>query len=1101
MLCRGVGACVKEMPHRVDMLEVLTYSLVNCYAEISISNDKFDFKSDSSSKLDSNDVTLDSKSNSSSNDDSKSDLDAYFQSNVGARTWQLRYVVLLWLSIVVRVPFSLAAIDSGHDLVRRLVDVGRRYLDDRGPAKVGAAEMLARLLTRPDVRDAPLDAFLAFAERVLADADDGNEFVEGTLMCVARMVKHGERLLVLRKIEPRLFERCMCLQRSARRHRVLLLKTVRRFALAVLAPLPRSTQHPWAYRPPLHVVNKEASRASSSTAAMPAMTMTTTMDAQLESIEDAIDILLQSLDDEETTVRWNAAKGVGRVVERLPVAMAEDVVLALLSLFDAARADANAWHGACLALAELVRRGLLLPKRLGDVVPLVVSALTFEQRSGAMKIGAHVRDAACYVCWALARCYDKRIMAPHLSALSTTLVITALFDREVNCRRAAAAAFQEHVGRQGSFEHGIAIVQAINYFTVAVRADTYVPMAVDMSQRFGERYAAPLIEHLVGVKSAHWDDQVRTLCADALGALAQRGGESVAHALGDGTLQRRLVAQSTSRDAGARHGAMLALSRIIARVDCDEQLAADIAEVPARIDAERLCRGANGHLVRLAACRLAEAVAERRWPHEHFEAHLRLVEQTLKHPDEAVESAAADAIAALSSAHRRAMARRVAGYRRIVERDCSVVARRGYALALGALDAELFQDATLELLLRVADRAQPFDADTRRNAVRALHSIGARAAFNDGGKRKRKIVDALLGALDDYTCDKRGDVGSWSRTAAMHALDELLPVELDSPSQSDVHRREFARHLVRAAGERLGRLRALAVDLLGARAQCWPDELAALELASEPSALFESLARMACRSTGTFAEAALDGLASSAGAVMLTSPCVARDALLGALASLDAVEARNGALQSLARIVHRAASLRQHNRYVPLLRTLDAVLRARPRLGASLQPPAYSVSLNFVRVTRSLMRQGVADIGILRAAVPVLCELVVSFAKPTRTHALRLALALLEHRYPRIRHHAAQRLFTALSQMADVDQDTEQLKALVAETRWLTIAKSECRQSLSTIYDLCGFKTSAAASSSSSAAPTPQEANDGDTNNKKKSKDEVDDEIVHHVGF
>ena len=41
-------------------------------------------------------------------------------------------------------------------------------------------------------------------------------------------------------------------------------------------------------------------------------------------------------------------------------------------------------------------------------------------------------------------------------------------------RRAASAAFQENVGRQGSFPHGIEIVTRADYFALGSRPNAYL---------------------------------------------------------------------------------------------------------------------------------------------------------------------------------------------------------------------------------------------------------------------------------------------------------------------------------------------------------------------------------------------------------------------------------------------------------------------------------------------------------------------------------------------------------------------------------------------------------------------------------------------------
>ena len=92
-------------------------------------------------------------------------------------------------------------------------------------------------------------------------------------------------------------------------------------------------------------------------------------------------------------------------------------------------------------MAELSRRGLLLPARLDSFIPILEKALIYDLNLGTHSVGTHVRDAACYVVWSFARAYSPEIMKPHVQKLSNKLIVVSLFDREVNIRRAASATF------------------------------------------------------------------------------------------------------------------------------------------------------------------------------------------------------------------------------------------------------------------------------------------------------------------------------------------------------------------------------------------------------------------------------------------------------------------------------------------------------------------------------------------------------------------------------------------------------------------------------------------------------------------------------------
>ena len=117
--------------------------------------------------------------------------------------------------------------------------------------------------------------------------------------------------------------------------------------------------------------------------------------------------------------------------------------------------------------------------------------------------------------------------------------------------------------------------------------------------------------------------------------------------------------------------------------------------------------------------------------------------------------------------------------------------RRAALLKLGALPRKLVIVAlqrVLEILVELSNRRAKVATNprgTRRNAINAL--IGG---MRDGRRgRGRPVVragqahfDALLDATEDYSTDKRGDIGSWSRIVAMHGLGELTRLSVEASS-------------------------------------------------------------------------------------------------------------------------------------------------------------------------------------------------------------------------------------------------------------------------------------------------------------------------------
>ncbi len=125
-------------------------------------------------------------------------------------------------------------------------------------------------------------------------------------------------------------------------------------------------------------------------------------------------------------------------------------------------------RGGCRALGADVQRSPTLPPTLAvHLVAPLRHVQSRARRGAAERVAAAARAAS-------ARAGRRRA--------------------QVNCRRAAAAAFQEAVGRLGGLPHGIDVVAAADFFALAGRPQAF--LAVGPAVAAFPEYRGALAEHL-----------------------------------------------------------------------------------------------------------------------------------------------------------------------------------------------------------------------------------------------------------------------------------------------------------------------------------------------------------------------------------------------------------------------------------------------------------------------------------------------------------------------------------------------------------------------------------------------------------------------------
>ena len=828
-----------------------------------------------------------------------------------------------------------------------------------------------------------------------------------------------------------------------------------------------------------------------------------------EEVEQIISQLINGLRDKDTIVRWSAAKGVGRVTLRLPKYLGDQIVESVCELMNA-NEDDSSWHGASLALAELARRGLLLPERLQQVIPLLEQALIYDVRKGTHSVGAHVRDAACYVCWAFARAYAPEIIKPYMNNLSQGLVKIAVYDREVNCRRAAAAAFQENVGRQGSFPHGIDIITVADYFSLCNRNNSYLSISYYIAQY--PEYCQSLISYLADSKVTHWEKSIRELASRTLAKLCDRDAKFIQE-----SIIPKLIDRCVETDLNARHGSLFALAEVILAltnlgVTFDEDLQDKLRNIVPNIEAKRLYRGKGGEIMREAVSRfiecmalshvtlpatmtVASSVGNRQLKKKSLTIFQETIDENLKHPNNEIIEMAVASLKSFSHEyyHTSPEFGEEVAKKYIHHTDINPATRRGLALALGVLPKQIMQNyfnQAIDVLISKLELEQDIDlqdADARRNAIYGIISLSENIGLCESGVTEQnasKIFDALIKGTNDYAVDKRGDVGSWVREASMASLERWFTLVSPTPLFTVEMATSLMCSLLKQAVEKIDRVRdnacrSIVRILANEHSKNIPlrEEISQIIHSSDDGSLVDWSS--AEKSFPIFVKllpleiyrySLLSGLVVSMGGMSSHVFKHSTTALIDYLKTSDDMSEK-----ILTVMLEIGVQYALDDRViVPLLKSYALLIGHG--VFERFQPPQYDYTEKLIVATTKEIVGTCKNVQKIMLAVDLFCELI-KYSNPTREKAFqRLFTSCLLSKFPKVREYAANQLYGALQVCGDMVMTDEQLDAvldILCGTPWLEGA-AIVKPSVEKLYEITGFPKPRVAQPANTT-PKPQE--------------------------
>lgn len=524
------------------------------------------------------------------------------------RTWEERYVVLLWLSHLMFAPFDLSTISSIYmedvdlagipgffwpsnvpGITVRILPLAVKYLASPGKERDAAKALLVRMAMRRDMQQlGVLHALVQWALFWLRPKADDEpiqsaykyigvlSFLAGILVSsteTSEMDKYSSTIFYTVDAIPSNDDGMSRIITSSALAKKTIIKVMRSIAVSKLK---RQKQD-----------------------------MT-----GVELVETTIGHLLESLADNDTPVRLAASKALSIIALNLPEYMASEVIEAVLESLnrnvlwvdnasnpslpptrDLTSVDPLEWHGLMLTLSHLLYRRSPPAANLANIIRALLLGLSFERRNPTGgSSGTNVRDAACFGIWALARRYSTQellAVPPEsiqgneypgtkpsvLQILATDLVVTASLDPAGNIRRGSSAALQELIGRHpDTVEKGIAIVQTVDYHAVALRSRAIHDVAVGAT-KLDAQYGDALLHALLGWRGVgDADAAARRVAGLSYGSVtSERASLNLTNELD------KLIVESINRvflpmealqtrQVEERHGLLLALAAVLDQI-------------------------------------------------------------------------------------------------------------------------------------------------------------------------------------------------------------------------------------------------------------------------------------------------------------------------------------------------------------------------------------------------------------------------------------------------------------------------------------------------------------------------------------------------------